>query len=122
MRALRPAGLPDTAVRQAALYEAFNCGACLTEEEKRLLLPDRAHIAALYRLIRQGGVSADDLLPLLARMGAEHTGRTLVGLKALRQLGLVQVRRENGARRIAPAPVEGKKDLSAAPILKALEA
>ena len=122
VRALRPAGLPDEAVRQAALYEAFNRGASLTSEEKRLLLPDRAHIAALYRLIRQEGASVDDLLPLLARMGAQNTGRTLVGLKALRQLGLVQVRRENGARRLAPAPVEGKKDLSAAPILKALEA
>ena len=75
-----------------------------------------------YRLIRQEGASVDDLLPLLARMGAQNTGRTLVGLKALRQLGLVQVRRENGARRLASAPVEGKKDLSAAPILKALEA
>ena len=122
VRALRPAGLPDEAVRQAALYEAFNCGASLTKEEKRLLLPDRAHIASLYRLIRQGSVSAEDPLPLLARMGAENTGRTLTGLKALRQLGLVQVRRENGARRLAPAAVEGKKDLSAAPILKALEA
>ena len=122
VRALRPAGLPDEAVRQAALYEAFNRGASLTSEEKRLLLSDRAHIAALYRLIRQEGASVDDLLPLLARMGAQNTGRTLVGLKALRQLGLVQVRRENGARRLAPAPVEGKKDLSAAPILKALEA
>lgn len=118
VRALRPAGLPDEARWQAALYEAFNCGASLTSEEKRLLLPDRAHIAALYRLIRQEGASVDDLLPLLARMGAQNTGRTLVGLKALRQLGLVQVRRENGARRLAPAPVEGKRTFPPRPFSK----
>lgn len=122
VRALRPAGMPDTVPHQAALFEAFLCGAALEPAQKALLRPGREHIAALYRTIRQGGVFADDLRPLLVRLGAENTGRTLAGLKALEQLGLVETRQEGGAGRIAPAAVSGKKDLAAAPILKALEA
>ena len=122
VRELRPAGLPEAAPQQAALLAAFRSGAPLTGAQKALLLPDRAHIAALYRLIREGGVYADDLQPLLARMGAHSAGKTLAGLEALMQLGLVETRAVAGANRLAPVAVQGKKDLFSAPILKALEA
>lgn len=122
IKELRPAGLPAAVPAQAALFTAFERGAQLTPEQKRQLLPDRGHIAALYRLIREGGVFAGDLQPLFAKLGPEQTGKTLTGLAALTQLGLIQVAEEGGAKKFAPIPVAGKKDLFSAPILKALEA
>ena len=122
IKELRPAGLPAEAPAQAALFTAFERGAALTAGQKQLLLPDRGHIAALYRLIRQGGVFAGDLQPLFAQLGADRTGKTLAGLAALTQLGLIEISEAGGAKKFAPTPVAGKKDLFSAPILKALEA
>ncbi len=121
IRELRPAGLENCAPRQAAVYTAFRQGANLEKSEKGQLLPDRAHVAAVYRLIRGGGVSAEDLLPLFARMGSQTTGKTMAGLEALLQLGLVEVKEIGGAKTFVPVAVEGKKDLESAPVLKALK-
>lgn len=122
VREVRPAGLAEVVPEQAALFNAFEHGAALEKQQKQQLLPDRAHIAALYRLIREGKVFAGDLQPLFVKMGAQQTGKTLTGLAALTQLGLVEIVEAGGAKKFAPIPVAEKKDLFSAPILKALEA
>lgn len=121
VRELRPAGLENCSPQQAAVYTAFRQGASLEREEKLQLLPDRAHVAAIYRMIRSGGVSAEDLQPLFARMGSQLTGKTMAALDALLQLGLVEIREIGGAETFVPVAVEGKKDLESAPVLKALK-
>ena len=121
IKELRPAGLSDEAVEQAALFEAFRSGASLTEEQRTLLRPERADTVALYRTVQAGGVPAGDLRPLFAKMGAHNTGKALVSLAALCQLGLVGPREVAGSARLAPLPTQGKKDLTRAPILRALE-
>ena len=121
VREIRPAGLPDVVGEQVALYQAFSSGAALSEKQKRLLLPTREHIANLYRTIRGGTVFSEDLQPLFAAMGPENTGKTLAGLRALRQIGLIEVRLVDGANKFVLIPTSGKRDLFSAPVLRALE-
>lgn len=117
-RGLRPAGLGNEPAEQAAAFESLRAGAVLPPAEAAAFLPDRTAIAALYRLVRAGGVPAGDLQPLFARLGPDHTGRTLAGLAALDELGLIV---EQGSR-WQPAAVTAKKNLDDAPVLKTLRA
>ena len=118
---LHPAGLDPEAARQADLVEALRRGAPLSPEEKELLCPDRNEIAAVYRELRARPWHAEDLQPLVARLGAGQAGKTLVALTALEQVGLVARTERGGARFLTLVPAQGKKDLSDAPILKCLE-
>ena len=122
IKELRPAGLSAIVAKQAALFDAFIHGAALTAQQKQLLLPQRSHVVALYRMIQEGGVWAQDLQPVFAKLGTDHTGKTLAGLTALTQLGLVEVCEDGGAKKYAPIPVKQKRDIFSAPVLKALEA
>ena len=79
-------------------------------------------MAALYRALKARRWHAGDLQPLCARMGQANTGRTLVALTALRQMGLVAEAGQDGARYLELVPVAGKKNLADAPILQHLEA
>ena len=119
---LHPAGFGPDAARQAALAEALARGADLSEEERQLLRPAREDVAALYRALKARRWHAGDLQPLCARMGQANTGRTLVALTALRQMGLVAEAGQDGARYLELVPVAGKKNLADAPILQHLEA
>ncbi|MBQ8646824.1 MAG: single-stranded-DNA-specific exonuclease RecJ, partial [Oscillospiraceae bacterium] len=121
IRALRPAGLGNEAARQAALYEAFRCGAALTAQQRAVLKPQRSDTVAVYRKLQSGAVFADDLQPLFAQLGAGQTGKTLVSLEALTQLDLITVRQVEGVNRFALVPTKEKKDLTSAPILRAME-
>ena len=114
IRALRPAGMGDAPVRQAALLDDFLAGHALTREQAEQFAPARTDTVALYRMIQAGSVYAEDLQPVFAALGSDKAGKVLVSLEALRELGLVERR---GARYL-PAAVDGKKDLMSAPILR----
>lgn len=114
IRALRPAGMGDAPVRQAALLDDFLAGHSLTREQAEQFAPARTDTVALYRMIQAGSVYAEDLQPVFAALGSDKAGKVLVSLEALRELGLVERR---GARYL-PAAVDGKKDLMSAPILR----
>lgn len=114
VRALRPAGMGDAPVRQAALLDDFLAGHSLTREQAEQFAPARTDTVALYRMIQAGSVYAEDLQPVFAALGSDKAGKVLVSLEALRELGLVERR---GARYL-PAAVDGKKDLMSAPILR----
>lgn len=114
IRALRPAGLSDAPVRQAALLDDFLAGRALTQEQAQAFSPARTDTVALYRMIQAGNVYTEDLQPIFAALGDDKAGKVLVSLEALRELGLVERR---GARYL-PAAVDGKKDLMSAPILR----
>lgn len=114
IRALRPAGLGDGPVRQAALLDDFLAGRAITREQAQAFSPDRTDTVSLYRMIQAGNVYAEDLQPVFAALGSDKAGKVLVSLEALRELGLVERR---GARYL-PAAVDGKKDLMSAPVLR----
>ena len=54
IRELRPAGLPAQTARQAALFDAFLHGSKLPDRQRQELLPQRALIVTLYRMIQKG--------------------------------------------------------------------
>jgi len=118
---LHPAGLGPEAAEQAALVQALRRGAPLTPEQKALVTPQRALTGAVYRELKANAYHAGDLQPLFAKLGAENTGRILVAVAALEQVGLIAEAEEGGARLWRVMPAEGKKNLADAPILRCLE-
>ena len=118
---LHPAGLGSAAAEQAALVQALRRGAPLTEEQKDTIRPARADIVAVYRELKARPWHAEDMQPLFAKLGAEQTGKILVAVTALEQVGLIAAVERNGARYWELVPSAGKKDLADAPILKCLE-
>ena len=55
------------------------------------------------------------------KLGEENTGKTLVAVTALEQVGLIAAVEKGGAKYLELVPAQGKKNLADAPILKCLE-
>lgn len=119
IKEIRPAGLSEAHVQQAALFEGYRAGKTLTAQEKALLCPARSDTVAVYQQIRAGGVNAQDLRGLFARLGQIEPGRILASLAALEELSLVGTSEADGTLR--PLPSKEKKDLHSARVLAALE-
>ena len=118
---LHPAGLGAELARQAALVQALRRGTPLTAEQKRQIAPARTDIIAVYRELQARRWHAEDLQPLCAKLGEEQTGKTLVAVAALEQVGLITAAEKGGAKFWELVPTAGKKNLADAPILKCLE-
>ena len=118
---LHPAGLGTEMSRQAALVQALRRGTPLADEQKQLITPARTDIIAVYRELQARRWHAEDLQPLCAKLGEEHTGKTLVAVTALEQVGLIAAVEKGGAKYWELVPTAGKKNLADAPILKCLE-
>ena len=118
---LHPAGLGPHAAEQAALVQALRRGTPLTEEQKKCITPARSDIVAVYRELQAHRWHAEDLQPLFAKLGEENTGKTLVAVTALEQVGLIAIADRGGAKFWELVPTAGKKNLADAPILKCLE-
>ena len=118
---LHPAGLGNEVAEQTALVQALLRGTPLTDEQKALLRPVRDEIAAVYRELKAGKWHVDDMQPLFAKLGAQNTGKTLVAVTALEQVGLIAAVEKDGAKVWQLVPAQGKKNLADAPILKCLE-
>ena len=93
----------------------------LTPEQKESIAPERSHIITVYRELQARRWHAEDLQPLFAKLGEENTGRTLVAISALEQVGLITAADRAGAKFWELVPATGKKNLADAPILKCLE-
>ena len=118
---LHPAGLGTKLSEQAALVAALRRGTPLTAEQKTLITPDRSHIITVYRELQARRWHAEDLQPLCAKLGEENTGKTLVAVTGLEQVGLIATVEKGGANYLELVPAQGKKNLADAPILKCLE-
>ena len=118
---LHPAGLGAELARQAALVQALRRGTPLTDEQKKQIAPARTDIIAVYRELQARRWHAEDLQPLCAKLGEEQTGKTLVAVAALEQVGLITAAEKGGAKFWELVPTAGKKNLADAPILKCLE-
>jgi single-stranded-DNA-specific exonuclease len=116
---LRPAGMGNEHVAQSALFTSFYAGGSPHENELELLAPTRDDTAAVYRHIRDaGGISAGDLRPAFRLLGESRSGRVLTAVAALQELELIE--RDPVTERLRCARVQGKKDLSASPLLQRL--
>ena len=118
---LHPAGLGTKLAEQAAFVVALRRGTPLTEEQKKLITPERSDIVTVYRELQARRWHAEDLQPLCAKLGEENTGKTLVAVTALEQVGLIATVEKGGAKYLDLVPAQGKKNLADAPVLKCLE-
>ena len=118
---LHPAGLGTRLAEQAALVAALRRGTPLTAEQKTEITPARSDIIAVYRELQARRWHAEDLQPLCAKLGEENTGKTLVAVTALEQVGLIAAVEKGRAKYLDLVPAQGKKNLADAPILKCLE-
>ena len=118
---LHPAGFGNAAAEQTALIQALRRGTPLSAEQKARIAPERSDIITVYRELQARRWHAEDLQPLFAKLGEENTGKILVAITALEQVGLIAVRERSGAKFWELVPAEGKKNLADAPILKCLE-
>ena len=98
---------------------ALRRGTPLTAEQKALITPDRSHMITVYRELQARRWHAEDLQPLCAKLGEENTGKTLVAVTALEQVGLIAAVEKGGSKYLELA--QGKKNLADAPVLKCLE-
>ena len=104
---MHPAGLGNTAAEQAALVQALRRGTPLTPEQKESIAPERSHIITVYRELQARRWHAEDLQPLFAKLGEENTGRTLVAISALEQVGLITAADRGGAKFWELVPATG---------------
>lgn len=118
---LHPAGLGNAAAEQTALVQALRRGTPLTAEQKQRIAPERSDIITVYRELQTRRWHAEDLQPLFAKLGEQNTGKILVAITALEQVGLIAVHEHGGAKFWELVPAQGKKNLADAPILKCLE-
>ena len=118
---LHPAGLGQQAAEQAALVQALRRGTPLTAEQKQNITPTRADLITVYRELQARRWHAEDLQPLFAKLGEQNTGKTMVAVTALEQVGLITVAERGGAKFWELVPTAGKKNIADAPILKCLE-
>ena len=118
---LHPAGLGNIAAQQAALVQALRRGTPLTDEQKHLVAPARSDIITVYRELQARRWHADDMQPLFSKLGEENTGKILVAVTALEQVGLISAKERGGVKFWELVPTAGKKNLADAPILKCLE-
>ena len=118
---LHPAGLGTKLAEQAAFVVALRRGTPLTKEQKKLITPERSDIVTVYRELQARRWHAEDLQPLCAKLGEENTGKTLVAVTALEQVGLIAAVEKGGAKYLELVPAQGKKNLADAPVLKCLE-
>ena len=114
---LHPAGLGTKLAEQAAFCGWRQPRQPLTEEQKKLITPERSDIVTVYRERRW---HAEDLQPLCAKLGEENTGKTLVAVTALEQVGLIAAVERVGQNIWSFCARAGQKNLADAPILKCL--
>ena len=115
-----PATYPDMD-KMVEEMVALRRGTPLTEEQKKLITPERSDIVTVYRELQARRWHAEDLQPLCAKLGEENTGKTLVAVTALEQVGLIATVEKGGAKYLELVPAQSKKNLADAPVLKCLE-
>ena len=70
----------------------------------------------MYRELQSRRWHAEDLQPLCAKLGEEQTGKTLVAVAALEQVGLITAAEKGGGKILgAGADSRQKKNLADAP-------
>ena len=106
---------------RGALLGSQRAAAAQSLHQRGLIAPERSDIITVYRELQARRWHAEDLLPLFAKLGEEHSGKTLVALTALEQVGLIAAVERGGAKFWELVPTAGKKNLADAPILKCLE-
>ena len=121
IKEIRPAGMTDRMTDDYDIYRLFINDFALSGEKKKILCPDRAEVALIYRKIMAEKVNCDDLRPLFVAFPALSSGKIQVIVDVLQDLGLIEIIRSDLTNYFATVAVKEKKDLMSSRILLALQ-
>ena len=112
----------ETQAKELRIYEKFRRGAALSDDEKALLLPDRAYFAALYRYLRNAKSLPTDLPMMYHRAALSGFGKFLAALRVFEEAGLIEIERNLEVFTVRVPEASEKKDLFATETMKRLRA
>ncbi|MDD6186930.1 MAG: single-stranded-DNA-specific exonuclease RecJ [Oscillospiraceae bacterium] len=118
---VRPVGMTDKMIDDYDVYRLFENKFRLSRDKKRILRPDRADVAAVYRKIASTKVPSDDLRPLFVALAPVSSAKIQIAIDVLLDLGLIEIIKTAQKNYYAPVPVKEKKDLMSSKILLALQ-
>ncbi|MDD6174300.1 MAG: single-stranded-DNA-specific exonuclease RecJ [Firmicutes bacterium] len=122
IRDYRPAGQEaEILFAQKQNYEAFARG---EDADKASMLPDRAQLAAVYRLLQREQNKPRTMEYLCSRLQNEKIGydKLTIALIAMKQAGLLRMERDADTLTVSLCTTNGKVPLEQAPILQRLRA
>ena len=122
IRDYRPAGQDtEQLFAQKQNYEAFARGEAA---DKASMIPDRAQLAAIYRLLQREQNKPRTIEYLCSRLKDEKIGydKLTIALVAMRQAGLLRMKRDADTLTVSLCATSGKVPLEQAPILQKLRA
>ena len=109
----------DDIIKSEMLYEKFRRKETLTDEEIKILCPDREFIGKVFRIIRQGiWRKSEETLCVRAEEDVKRLCAVKVSLDVLEELGLIKRNQKHKA--IYLTENQSKVDLSESKILKSL--
>ena len=111
--------MSDEVVQQAEWYEAYRNGLTLAEEEKKSICPSRGDVVELYRAAA-AGLCAEDLRPVICRLGTQRAGKLLAAADVLQELGHL-IRGTEADSMLYQSPEKVKRPLQESRILAGLE-
>ncbi len=112
---IRRSKMGDDFVKLCKLFSAYYYGATLSEEQRRLLSPDREFVAKVFRQFE--GSSAIDIANLAGTFDTKDAGKVLSSLYGLLELGLIYIKNDVLHKTINPV----KRQLSESEILRGLQ-
>ena len=121
IKEIRPAAMTDRMTDDYDIYRLFANDFALSNEKKKVLCPDRAEVALIYRKIMAEKVNCDDLRPLFVAFPSLSSGKIQVIVDVLLDLGLIETVRTDIMNYFAPVAVKEKKDLMSSRILLSLQ-
>ncbi len=116
---MRPSDIAPDYAESTWVYEKFLAGVPISAEEKTALRPEREEIAAVYKTIAQDVFYMKDLRPLFAKLKDIGTGRILISIQALLEIGVLELDQENNF--LKQADVKEKRNLANSAILQKLQ-
>ncbi|MEG1895918.1 MAG: hypothetical protein RR162_06725, partial [Oscillospiraceae bacterium] len=121
IKEVRPSGMPDEIIDCYDVYKLFKNNFELETQQKQMLCPTRAEVAAVYRLIQSQTVPCDDLRPLFLKFQDISSGKVQTIVDILIELGLVESCQEIKQNYFKTVKVGEKRDLSTSKILQELQ-
>ena len=118
-RDIRLSGMEDdSALRSYRAYEKFRRGEPLLDEERAMLSPTRAELAALYRLLAsfRGAPFGVQTTALSLKDQGFRLGKLLLCLDMLEERGLAKCSAQSDIMTVQLQKTEGKVDVFASPI------
>ena len=122
VRDMRLSGLDTRRMaKEERLFESVMTGETLTDDEKKIITPSRQHLTAVYRFIASNGYRGllENMWGKLRDCGIGY-GMMLTALEAMRDKGLLSIRRRSNIYSIFPARFPAKVDLNDSGIMKIL--